>query len=156
MYASRYTVVFYVFATIPPLPFARKRKISPFYITFQSISLGGAYVYCLWLERLFVFVRLPQHCAACGPLNKIENETVWHIRTQSVLHFTLYCESKGSLIKMNLRKMEFSSAICCSYERSGAGRRGERETKRKIRCSKAISIRLKWDRRRQTYSFVTS
>lgn len=85
-YDARYTVVFFMYLPLFLLFRLREKEMNfslGFYITSQSISLGGAYVYCLWLERLFSSSTAPSHLVmlqaapAPAPPQQIENDTIW-------------------------------------------------------------------------------
>lgn len=173
---------FYVFATIPPLPFARRSKKemkSAFYITFQSISFREAHtfiVYGLRDSRVRFFGAPSPWLQAPLPLTALVAfaQANWKryilafpARTRASREWRgerrfMFC--KASLIKMSLRNMEFVRCRCRCWYRKSVDEEGEKENQVQQKQYRfgwnAMSAReperktLKAEE--ETYSFVTS
>lgn len=86
---------FYVFATIPPLPLARRRRSEKemkftFYITSQSISPGEAHTFIVYGLKRDSFVRPHHDCnffatsSLIASLRQIESDIFWQfVRTST-------------------------------------------------------------------------
>lgn len=141
-YDARYTVVFfYVFATIPPLPFARKRN--EFFARFLhnfSIDFTRWRIRLLFMAgKTFFFFNsaFPLSYAASSPSPRTApaNWKRYNLDTFSQASKLLREQGGRSLIKMNLRgKIETFLPLPYLPMRGEAKNKGMRDNK--IRCSK--------------------